>query len=185
MVLTRVDSNVWRKTKAITNFKKDTDVRVIILSLQSAASGTNLMEASHVILLGTYSWDMTSCSARSCFVVDPVSGTKKEAQAVESQAIGRAYRQGQTKQVTVVRFIVKNTIEHVTYMRNNDVSNDTQVVTDKDNKPQLVKSTSFSVLVANKPSLQRSGSITNLLEGKIDQADDMEESGNNTNVMKK
>eukprot|EP00029_Vermamoeba_vermiformis_P008910 TRINITY_DN4297_c0_g2_i1.p1 TRINITY_DN4297_c0_g2~~TRINITY_DN4297_c0_g2_i1.p1 ORF type:complete len:610 (-),score=224.30 TRINITY_DN4297_c0_g2_i1:18-1847(-) len=162
-----VEGNVWRKTKAITNFKKDTDVRVIILSLQSAASGTNLMEASHVILL------------------DPVSGTKKEAQAVESQAIGRAYRQGQTKQVTVVRFIVKNTIEHVTYMRNNDVSNDTQVVTDKDNKPQLVKSTSFSVLVANKPSLQRSGSITNLLEGKMDQADEMEENGNNTNVMKK
>jgi len=115
-------------------------------------------------------------------MVDPVSGTKKEAQAVESQAIGRAYRQGQTKQVTVVRLIIKNTIEHITYMRNNDVNEDTQVVTDKDNKPQLVKSSSFSVLLANKPSLQRSGSVTNLLEGKLDE---IEERGNNTNEMKK
>ena len=101
---------------------------------------------------------------------------------MESQAIGRAYRQGQTKQVTVVRLIIKNTIEHITYMRNNDVNEDTQVVTDKDNKPQLVKSSSFSVLLANKPSLQRSGSVTNLLEGKLDE---IEERGNNTNEMKK
>jgi SNF2 family DNA or RNA helicase len=69
-----------------------------------------------------------------------VTGSKKEAQAIESQAIGRAFRQGQTKQITIVRFVVKNTIEHALYLRNNDVNEDTTVVVTKDNKPQLVRS---------------------------------------------
>jgi SNF2 family DNA or RNA helicase len=86
-----------------------------------------------------------------------VTGSKKEAQAIESQAIGRAFRQGQTKQITIVRFVVKNTIEHALYLRNNDVNEDATVVVTKDNKPQLVRSTS-SVM------LKRSGSVGNLLE---------------------
>ena len=52
-----------------------------MLSLEHAASGTNLVEASHVIL------------------IDPVAGTKAQAHAVEAQAIGRAHRMGQDKQV--------------------------------------------------------------------------------------
>jgi hypothetical protein len=50
--------------------------------------------------------------------VDPVAGTKHEARAAESQAIGRAHRQGQTSQVTIVRFIVRNTIEYDSYVQN-------------------------------------------------------------------
>jgi hypothetical protein len=49
---------------------------------------------------------------------DPMTGTKEEAQAYENQAVGRAQRQGQTKPVTVVRFVIKNTIEHEYYVRN-------------------------------------------------------------------
>lgn len=46
--------NVHRRNNAIGAFKDDDQsVRVIMLSLESAASGTNLMEATHVILLGT------------------------------------------------------------------------------------------------------------------------------------
>lgn len=47
-----------------------------------------------------------------------MTGTKKEAQAIESQAIGRAYRQGQSHQVTIVRFLIKDTIEHKMYITN-------------------------------------------------------------------
>ncbi len=54
----------------------------------------------------------------SMCVLDPMSGSREEAQAYETQAIGRAQRQGQTKPVTVVRFIIKNTIEHDLYLRN-------------------------------------------------------------------
>ena len=63
--------------------QKQEKTRVIMLSLEHAASGTNLVEASHVIL------------------IDPVAGSKEEAIAVESQAIGRAHRMGQDKQVNM------------------------------------------------------------------------------------
>lgn len=56
-----------------------------MLSLEHAASGTNLVEASHVIL------------------IDPVAGSKEEAIAVEAQAIGRAHRMGQSKQVRTIK----------------------------------------------------------------------------------
>lgn len=66
--------NVHQRNKAIENFKKP-EVPVIMLSLDNAASGTNLTQANYVIL------------------IDPVAGSKREAEAVESQAIGRAFRQ--------------------------------------------------------------------------------------------
>jgi SNF2 family DNA or RNA helicase len=34
------------------------------------------------------------------------------------QAIGRAHRLGQTQKLTVVRFLVVDTVEHETYLRN-------------------------------------------------------------------
>ena len=52
-----------------------------MLSLANAASGTNLVEATHVVL------------------IDPVAGSPEEAIAIDSQAIGRAHRMGQDKQV--------------------------------------------------------------------------------------
>eukprot|EP01127_Copromyxa_protea_P013505 TRINITY_DN3653_c0_g1_i2.p1 TRINITY_DN3653_c0_g1~~TRINITY_DN3653_c0_g1_i2.p1 ORF type:complete len:985 (-),score=174.06 TRINITY_DN3653_c0_g1_i2:13-2811(-) len=100
-----VEGNVTRKTKAIEAFKSDENkVRVIMLSLSKAASGTNLMMATHVVL------------------IDPMTGTKEEAQAHESQAIGRAYRQGQEKQVTIARFVIEDTLESDLYYRNNPVA---------------------------------------------------------------
>lgn len=43
-----------------------------MLSMENAASGTNLTQATHIILL------------------DPVLGTREEAEATERQAVGRA-----------------------------------------------------------------------------------------------
>jgi len=93
--------NIWIRNRAISSFKKQNmNVRVIMLSLENAASGTNLTEASHIIML------------------DPMATSKKEAIATESQAIGRAHRLGQKKKLTVVRLIMKDTIEHDLYNRN-------------------------------------------------------------------
>jgi len=62
--------------------------RVIMLSLEHAASGTNLTEATHIVLM------------------DPVSGTPAKAVSVERQAIGRAHRMGQNKQVCAVGLLL-------------------------------------------------------------------------------
>lgn len=97
-----VKGNVHVRNKAIMSFRKQENVRVIMLSLEHAASGTNLVEATHVIL------------------IDPVADTKERAVAIESQAIGRAHRMGQDKKIVVVRMIIKDTIEHELYTRNND-----------------------------------------------------------------
>jgi len=51
-------------------------------------------------------------------LADPHPGSKTEAEAYETQAIGRAHRQGQTKDVMVVRFLIKDTVEHRIYIQN-------------------------------------------------------------------
>jgi SNF2 family DNA or RNA helicase len=92
--------NVWQRDKAVREFNADDKIKVIMLSSESAASGTNLTKAEMVILL------------------DPVYGTYEYRRNTEWQAIGRAYRTGQTKQVKVIRFITKNTVEEEIYEMN-------------------------------------------------------------------
>jgi hypothetical protein len=92
--------NVWSRDKAIRDFTQQEDVKVIMLSSESAAAGTNLTAATIVILL------------------DPVSGSYEYRKNTEGQAIGRAHRTGQTKQVSVVRFIIKDTVEEEIYNEN-------------------------------------------------------------------
>jgi SNF2 family DNA or RNA helicase len=60
-----------------------------MLSADHAASGLNLIKANKIIIL------------------EPLDND----QCKEEQAIGRAHRIGQTKDVEVFRFIINNTIE--------------------------------------------------------------------------
>jgi SNF2 family DNA or RNA helicase len=51
--LPAVARNVYKKTKAIEDFKNaEEDIKVIMLSLDKTAAGTNLIAATHIILLG-------------------------------------------------------------------------------------------------------------------------------------
>jgi SNF2 family DNA or RNA helicase len=101
--------NVWMRGKAIKEFNENDDIKVIMLSSESAASGTNLTKAKYVILL------------------DPVYGTYEYRRNIEWQAIGRAHRMGQTKEVEVIRFIIKSTIEEEIYNENK-----------KNDKPKII-----------------------------------------------
>ena len=92
--------NTWQRDKAIRTFNSDQNIKVIMLSSDSAASGSNLTKASQVILL------------------DPVYGPYEFRRNTEWQAIGRAYRMGQTAQVEVIRLIIKDTIEDEIYKTN-------------------------------------------------------------------
>jgi DNA repair protein RAD5 len=89
--------NVHVMSKSIRNFKTDNTIKVILLSSESCSSGSNLTEATHIILL------------------DTVNTNPENARAIENQAISRSARLGQSKNVIVKRFIIKNTIEEQYY----------------------------------------------------------------------
>ncbi len=91
--------SVYQRDKVIRQFD-NSDIRVIMLSSENAASGTNLTKASEIIFL------------------DPVYGSKETRQNVENQAIGRIHRIGQTKDVKITRFIIKDSIENEIYDSN-------------------------------------------------------------------
>lgn len=84
----------------IRKFKIQNNINVVLMSSDKSPSGLNLTEASYIILL------------------DTLNTTKEESEIIETQAIGRAVRIGQTKNVDVRRFIMRNTIEHDYYIRN-------------------------------------------------------------------
>jgi len=94
--------SVWQKGRTINKFNSDNDVKIIMLSSDGCVSGTNLTKAEIVILL------------------DPVYGTYEHRKNIEMQAIGRAYRMGQTKQVEIVRFIIHDSVEEEIYNINKE-----------------------------------------------------------------
>ena len=92
--------NCYQRDKAIREFNDDDKIKVIMLSSESAASGTNLTKASQVIF------------------IDPIYGNYKYRKDQERQAIGRAHRMGQKNIIKVVRFLIKNSVEEEIYLSN-------------------------------------------------------------------
>jgi len=80
--------SVKQRMSVLGAFKEDPSVAAILMSLKAGGEGLNLQEASHVFLLDPW-WNP----------------------AVEMQAIQRAHRIGQTKEVRAIRFITTDTIE--------------------------------------------------------------------------
>lgn len=148
--------NVWQRDKAIRTFNSQDDVKVIMLSSESAASGTNLTKASQVILL------------------DPVYGSYEFRKNTEWQAVGRAHRMGQTKEVKVVRFVVKDTVEEEIYKMNQqedkkhkiDIkifeSNDDSITLSNDMVDEISKSAEIA-----KHKAEEKEKKTKLVKGKI------------------
>ena len=95
-----VKGSAFQSAAKIRKFKLDKEIRIILLSSEKASSGLNLTETSHIALVDTF------------------NGEKYKVHAIEDQAIGRSVRLGQTKQVQVTRFVVKNTIEEDFYNQN-------------------------------------------------------------------
>ena len=96
-----IKGNVWARTKAINKFKLSNEDKVIMLSLKNAASGTNLVEATHI------------------FFVEPINASIDEIKSIESQAIARACRIGQKQKVKIIRILLEDTIEQDIYNKYN------------------------------------------------------------------
>lgn len=76
------------REKALSRFENDPTIRVFLLSVRSSAVGINMTGASHIILF------------------EPFMN-----KALEKQSIGRCWRLGQTRPVTVDRLYYANTLE--------------------------------------------------------------------------
>ncbi|MES1910472.1 MAG: hypothetical protein MHM6MM_003058 [Cercozoa sp. M6MM] len=91
--------NVWQRRKALAAFSQEGKLkkgaaRVLAMSLKSSASGTNLLNSTHVFLL------------------DALVGTREQVRAQEMQAVGRGSRQGMEHPVKVVRMLVRGSKEY-------------------------------------------------------------------------
>ena len=87
--------------KLFSNNNENNEYRIIMLSSEKTASGSNLSNAEEVIFL------------------DPIYGNKERRKNVEIQAIGRVRRLGNNfKKIKVLKLIIKDTIEEKTHKDN-------------------------------------------------------------------
>ncbi|CAJ1351070.1 unnamed protein product [Effrenium voratum] len=91
----QLSGNVWQRADTLRRFQEDgEDSRVLLLSLEHSASGTNLTAANHVV-----------------FVHPMFASSFDRAVAYEKQALARCRRYGQQKTVHCWRFVARGTIE--------------------------------------------------------------------------
>ncbi|MEQ9466755.1 MAG: DEAD/DEAH box helicase [Ekhidna sp.] len=83
-----LDGSTKDRQRQVELFQNDPDVSVFLISLKAGGTGLNLTKADYVFLLDPW-WNP----------------------AVETQAIDRAHRIGQTKKVFAYKFVCKDTIE--------------------------------------------------------------------------
>ena len=83
-----LDGQTRDREDKVNRFQNDDDIRVFLISLKAGGTGLNLTEAEYVYLIDPW-WNP----------------------AVESQAIDRCYRIGQSKKVMAYRMICKDSIE--------------------------------------------------------------------------
>lgn len=90
-----LQGSVWARRSALMRFQFEVDSpKMLLLSLEESASGTNLTAANHVL------------------IVHPMeASTKEEAVAFEMQAVGRVRRPGQQRKIHIWRFVTMETIE--------------------------------------------------------------------------
>jgi len=82
------DMSMEKRAEALRKFKSDPLTTIFLLSMRAGAAGINLTEANRV------------------FLMEPAMNP-----ALEAQAIGRVYRLGQRKPVTVIKMRMKNSFE--------------------------------------------------------------------------
>ena len=105
-----LDGKTRKREDRVSNFQETEDLRVFLISLKAGGVGLNLTAADYV------------------FIVDPWWNP-----AVESQAIDRSHRIGQTKHVIAYKMICKDTIEEkiMALQENKKQVSDAVIQTDK------------------------------------------------------
>lgn len=103
-----------KRKKILDAFKSSNDCKVLLISAKCASVGLNLMCANHVIFL------------------DPRCNP-----GLDSQAIGRCWRLGQTKKVYVTRLIMEDTVEETILELHQNKNEDSDLVNLKQKQAKL------------------------------------------------
>lgn len=83
-----LDGGTKNRDEAVSQFRKDDDTKLFLISIKAGGVGLNLIEADYV------------------FILDPWWNP-----AVEQQAVDRSHRIGQTRNVFIYKFISRGTVE--------------------------------------------------------------------------
>jgi SNF2 family DNA or RNA helicase len=116
-----------KRAEVLEEFKKNPKIQVFLISLKAGGVGLNLTVANHA------------------FLVDPWWNP-----AVEEQAVERVHRIGQKKDVEVVRFICRETIEEriiELHEQKKDLFNSTITLNQEDRKNLNIEN--FKYLMKN------------------------------------
>ena len=114
---TRVDGTMLAKQRqlALESFVQDPHIRTILISLRCGSNGYVKRSQFYCpqLLCSTDNTRLNLTAANHVFLMEPQWNPM-----VEDQALDRVHRIGQTKEVTTVRYIVKNTLEEVRSPKN-------------------------------------------------------------------
>lgn len=106
-----LDGATKNRQAEVERFQNDEDLRIFLISLKAGGLGLNLTAADYV------------------FILDPWWNP-----AIESQAVDRAYRMGQTNTVHTYKFITKNTVEEkILKLQNSKKQLANELITTEDN----------------------------------------------------
>lgn len=97
--------------------------QVLVLSSEFNASGLNIQFAKNIILL------------------QPIRGDYARIRQIENQIIGRVHRIGQTKEVNIIRLIIKNSIESEILRQNKIIDTDYSSIGKKTDFPMTCHQT--------------------------------------------
>src|SRR6202011_1249708 len=107
-----LDGDTRDRQARVERFQNDTDCRLFLISLKAGGLGLNLTAAEYVFLLDPW-WNP----------------------AVEAQAVDRAHRIGQTRQVFAYRLIARDTVEEKVLQLQNTKRDLVAAIVSEDNSP--------------------------------------------------
>jgi SNF2 family DNA or RNA helicase len=107
-----LDGATRDRQQRVERFQNDPDCRLFLISLKAGGLGLNLTAAEYVFLLDPW-WNP----------------------AVEAQAVDRAHRIGQTRQVFAYRLIAKDTVEEKVLQLQNSKRDLAAAIISEDNSP--------------------------------------------------
>jgi SNF2 family DNA or RNA helicase len=111
----RIDGKVSQKDRAsaLSRFQTDPLIQVMLLSIYCGAEGYVFSSASSTMSSGAKAQLSLNITAASLvYLMEPQWNPN-----IESQALARVHRLGQTREVTTTTFIMKDSIESVSLIR--------------------------------------------------------------------